>query len=216
MRPVFLWFILSISTGFAHAQRVVIQLDKMNVAYIGIDNPISIANNAVSSDQLVVKVDNGRITGKNGEYIYTPEKAGIATIDVFAKTRKGLKKMGSYMARVKKLPSPEISIAGKTSGYISRLQLSGSFGPECTFPNCDLDMQYTIVSFTVTLLRAQDSSIVFQRSYTNIKNSEFDDETRTAFGLIKRGDIVEFSDFHISSTDGTVRTMNNLKFKISN
>ncbi len=63
-------------------QPVAIALDKMNVLYIGVVNPVTIAVADVPSDKLIVDIDNGSITGSNGKYNAVVTQTGTATIKV--------------------------------------------------------------------------------------------------------------------------------------
>lgn len=49
-------------------QITAMELSKMNVLFIGIDNPLKIAVSGIDNSELDVSIDNGQITGKNGEY----------------------------------------------------------------------------------------------------------------------------------------------------
>ena len=58
----------------------VVSATKMNVLYIGVDNPIDIAVAGKKSNELEVKIDNGIIIGSNGKFIAKPVKVGKAVI----------------------------------------------------------------------------------------------------------------------------------------
>ncbi|MFO7657751.1 MAG: GldM family protein, partial [Bacteroidales bacterium] len=85
---------------------------KMNVLYIGVDNPVKIAASGYRSSKLEASIDNGTISGSNGEYIVRPEKPGKAMITVSIKG----KTIQQSQFRVKTVPDPVAAI--KTSnGY---------------------------------------------------------------------------------------------------
>ena len=189
-----------------HAQHVTVELDKMNTA-ISADN--------TQCDQLIIKVNNGTLTGKDCDYIYRPKEPGISKIEVYAQKRKELKKVGEQNIRVTRIPDPAVSINGKTGGYISRQELLTSYGPVCTIQNCDFDIKFIIVSFSMTIVRGLDSSVVFQHHFTN-QNAGFDDNTRETFTHLKHNDLVSIDDIKILSPDSMARNMPGLNFKISN
>jgi hypothetical protein len=85
---------------------VAIALDKMNVFYIGIDNPITIAVPNIPSDKLLVTINNGLIKGSNGKYIVRVATLGEATITVatIKDDRKVL--LSTQTFRVKRIPDP--------------------------------------------------------------------------------------------------------------
>ena len=113
-------FILFCTT--CYAQQVVVGLDKMNVAYVGVVNPISVASDIYSCDELVVKVDNEVLHGKDCQYSFSPSKAGRVTIAIYGKHSGELKKIGGVPVRVCKIPEPVVSLADKTDGYISQAE----------------------------------------------------------------------------------------------
>ena len=78
---LFIAFLCTIS--FANAQSVVIAADKMNVFYLGVDNPVAVAVEGISDDKLTVSIDNGTIkrTGR-GAYIAHLDSTGIVHIVV--------------------------------------------------------------------------------------------------------------------------------------
>ncbi len=49
--------------------KVAIALDKMNMLYIDVDNPVSLAVSGYNPEDLIVSMHNGTITGKDGKYI---------------------------------------------------------------------------------------------------------------------------------------------------
>lgn len=83
-----------------------IALDKMNVLYIGVDNPVTIAVEGIPSDKLIVYMENGSIRGSNGKYIAKVTSTGTATINVA--TIKNDKKvlLSTQTFRVKRIPDP--------------------------------------------------------------------------------------------------------------
>ena len=64
---------------------------KMNVLYVGVDNPVKIAVSGYESSEIEVVITNGIILGENGDYIIRPKKPGNmilvpSLIDLLKKT----------------------------------------------------------------------------------------------------------------------------------
>ncbi len=78
----------------------VITTDKMEVLYVGIDNPLSVNVSGVPYEELNFSVDNGIITVADGKYIAKVVSPGTATIDVY----RGGEKIGSKDFRVELPP----------------------------------------------------------------------------------------------------------------
>lgn len=85
---------------------VAIALDKMNVLYIGVDNPVTIAVPNVASDKIFVNIDNGSITGSNGKYVVHVTKVGIASIQVGTIKNDRKELLAEQVFRVKMMPDP--------------------------------------------------------------------------------------------------------------
>lgn len=83
-----------------------IALDKMNVLYTGVDNPITAAAPGVAPEDLVLTVTDGNasITGKNGKYNIRVTTPGQVTIGVMKKGSSKIISQSSF--RVKRLPDP--------------------------------------------------------------------------------------------------------------
>jgi hypothetical protein len=89
---------------------LVISADNMNIFYIGIENPVSIAVPGIQSENLKVSIDEGIITGSNGKYTVLVSKPGEVIISVYIKSGVDkYEKYGTKSFRVKRIPSPIIS-----------------------------------------------------------------------------------------------------------
>ena len=99
---------------------------KMNVFYIGLDNPVSISVPSVSSNKVIPDMDNGTIVGPNanGEYTVTVLKQGKSTIKVWAEIDGKKKLMGEYEFRNKNLPNPSPYIGGIKNPVDNRIKKS--------------------------------------------------------------------------------------------
>lgn len=70
MKVILPFLFLMMITCWAFSQRAVVSADKMNVFYVGIDNPFSIAVPGYNSNDLIVTCNKGSIKGSNSKYIY--------------------------------------------------------------------------------------------------------------------------------------------------
>lgn len=98
---------------------VAVSAEKMNVWYIGVDNPLTISAAGVAPTDLIVLVSGcgASIVNKgNGKYTANATGTGTCMVTLMQKTSSGLKQQGAPMAfRVKKFPSPPLRVNGKTS-----------------------------------------------------------------------------------------------------
>ncbi len=118
--------------------------------------------------------------------------------------------------RVKRIPEPIVSLAGKTEGYISKARLSACNGPVVLFPNCDYDLATKLITFTVTLYHQSASEVMFHRTFGNPTSAQFDEETKKMFDRLKRNDRIVISDIKIQAPDALSRQMADIKLTIFN
>ena len=135
-----------------------IAADAMNVVYRGLDNPMTISAAGFTNDQirLVASGGAGHLTSKgNGHYIFKPSlsKAKEVTFSVIATKPDGTtQKLAPTKFRIKNLPSPSISLAGKKEGNISKSVLINS--PFLSARLIDFlfkGVKYKVLSYTLTL-----------------------------------------------------------------
>ncbi|MBA3664304.1 MAG: hypothetical protein H0W61_08870 [Bacteroidetes bacterium] len=98
---------------------VAISAEKMNVMYVGVDNPLSVSAAGVAPTNLVVSVSGcggTLVNNGNGKYVARVSGTGSCVVTVLAKTPGGLKQQGpSQIFRSKKLPNPPYRVAGKST-----------------------------------------------------------------------------------------------------
>lgn len=216
MKQILLLMVLLTVSIRAYAQHVTVSADKMNIAYIGVSNPISVSADSVACDEIILKTDNGTIAGAGCDYNYMPGIPGNARIEVYTKRGNILKKIYEYPLRAKKVPPPTISVAGKTGGFISRTQLTRSPGPESIIPDFDYDFRYIITSFTITITRGADFNVLLQHTVNNNNGASFNDEIRAAFSHLRRNDRIEIGNIKVKDADGQLRTMKDMSLQIFN
>lgn len=138
------------------APSVTVAADQMNVFYIGVDNPISVAAAGVSSNDIDVRISGGgggsmsRVA--NGKYNVKVSKqtgAGeFCNIDVWNK--KDGKKLGSYPFRVKRIPDPSARLTNnKTDGIIKSGEMRVQRGLMAILENFDFAAKCEIQGFTM-------------------------------------------------------------------
>src|SRR5690606_18847214 len=103
----------------------VVSPDKMNVLYIGVNNPISVSAPGIPHQNLIVSGSGVSISGSQGKYNAKVSATGEATVNVSAKIGDKTQQLSSTKFRVKRIPKPAARVAGKTGGRISAVQLRG-------------------------------------------------------------------------------------------
>jgi len=122
---------------------------KMNVVYIGLDNPLSISAPGVPTENLRASATGGTLTALGGGNFNLVPAAGSreAVITIRAVDGTSTRSMGSQTFRVRPIPPPVAFIAGRREGRITReeLALAGSIIPR--LEGFEFDFSFQIASF---------------------------------------------------------------------
>lgn len=130
-----------------------IQLDKMNVFYIGVPNPITVTAAGYSVQDVSISIPgaNANPTGP-GKYDVTVEKPGKVMAAINAKTQDGVKQVGSMEVRVKYIPDPIARVGGKNGGAIGSSIFKVQQGVVAALDNFDFDTRFVVTSFQMSVL----------------------------------------------------------------
>jgi len=147
---------ITVSYPFKHEYEVArpsmtVSPTKMNVFYAGLDNPVSVSVPGISASNVKVSITNGAIRPDKDGYIVNPGKVGTnSVISVSANIDGTTKPIGSMEFRVKRVPDPVASVAGKTGGVVSKNELLAQQGVLAKIPDFDFQMNFTVTSFVVS------------------------------------------------------------------
>ena len=179
-----------------------ISADAMNVLYIGVDNPISIA---ASGDANTITAEisgcGGTLT-KTGTGTYTAHvaSAGKATISVYMKNGTSSKLMGSREYRVKKVPDPLALVNGvdEYTTIVDRNILSNSGGLVARLKDFDFALNVRVSSFTMGT--NVGGEFIERRSTTN----RFTDDMLNLMRNARKGQKFFFDDIKCQMPTGVV------------
>ncbi|MCF8303846.1 MAG: gliding motility protein GldM [Bacteroidales bacterium] len=134
---------------------------KMNVFYVGVDNPVSISAPGVAVENLEPRISKGNLnpdpSGRNWIVTLPDDAKGRAVITVMARVNGGLRNMGKQEFRIKQVPSPEPYIANVPGGQVSKeaLMAAGAIIPRMP-RDFDFDLYFEITSFEFVSVRQGD------------------------------------------------------------
>ncbi|CAN5320989.1 gliding motility protein GldM [soil metagenome] len=186
-------------------------LEKMNVFYIGVDNPISISAGGVAPSDLQPSLAGGnlRSSGKPGSYIVTVSGGTEATLNVNAKTGGGNKSMGSFKFRVKRVPDPVAYVGNlKADGMMTKAELQGQSGVFARMDNFDFDLKFQVISFVMSM----NINGVFVEKKAN--GPGITPEMKTMLGGARPGNKVFFEQVTVKGPDGTMRKIPGVNIKV--
>jgi gliding motility-associated protein GldM len=128
---------------------------KMNVFYIGVENPvdISVAGAAPTDVQATITGGGGSIINKGqGHYIVKVASGNECSVNVSIKTKTGSKSMGAMKFRVKKVPSPQASFAGVIGdGKVTKGELMNAGGVIPKLDDFVFDLKFPVVSWNMSV-----------------------------------------------------------------
>lgn len=179
---------------------------KMNVFYIGVDNPIEVSAAGVRGQDMNVSLSGGTITGSGGAYTVRVSTAGEATVNVSAKG----KTLTAKKFRVKMIPDPVAKVGGKNGGRMGASEMRVQNGLSAVLENFDFDARFEVVSYQVTFVpkRQDPVSAICNGAYFNSQVQSFQKE-------MKPGDMVYFEEIRVKGPDGTTRRIPGIVFTLT-
>jgi hypothetical protein len=123
---------------------LIVSPSRMNVFYMGIENPVEVSIPGLAADQINATINNGtirRVSGSN--YIVVPGRTGDAQVSVTANIEGTVRNMGSRQFRVRSVPDPVATVAGLEGGNIGRNALLAQTGVLAEMKNFDFDLTFT-------------------------------------------------------------------------
>ena len=190
----------------------VISPTKMNVFYIGVDNPVSISVPGVANEKVKVSVVGGGVTltkapgGSGEQWIAKATTQGEATVTINADFDGKSMTMGSQKFRVKTVPNPVATIADKKSGTMSKSTVlaQGSLIPK--MENFDFELYFKITKFKMTLARKGKPDPIELETTGNAMTSQM----KEAIGAARAGDKIYFEYIDAVGPDGRTRRLDPL------
>lgn len=160
--------------------------DAQNIFYAGVSNPVTIAAENISSKLLIVKTDNGIISGGNGKYTYYSKMPGRATVFVYRKEGNHVRLLDSLSFRVKTIPLPIFKI-GPATDTMNKAVFAAQ---EYVRANVEGGWEITdmVKSFTVYIFPTDTCKYFTAVNY----GSKINDTIKNQFQLLRAGDIVLF------------------------
>jgi GldM C-terminal domain len=184
--------------------------DKMNVLYIGVDNPVTIAVANTSPTSVQVAGEGVVITGSEGRYNARVTQVGLVNILVTAngKTEK-------HPFRVKRIPDPVVGISNpykQGNGCImgGGENCGGSLGLYAILENFDFEAKCIIENYEVTWTREKEDPV---SSFNN--GSRFEGKTASMISRASPGNNYLFHNIKARCPgDAQTRTLESISLRI--
>lgn len=192
---------------------VSVSATKMNVFYIGVDNPVEVSAAGVPSNQVNVSMSGsggGTISrSSDGGYsvkVSTPTRAGeFAKINVSAP---GLNASKDF--RVKRIPDPVARLSQESSGSMGNGEFKAQKGVGAYLDNFDFDARCEIVGYGLVRVAARQDP-----EFATNGGGSYGGEARALVDKARPGDTYYFENVKAKCPgDPAARTINPMVFKI--
>jgi gliding motility-associated protein GldM len=130
-----------------------VMLDKMNVFYIGVDNPVTISSGS-GWDKTNVSISGGTMTGSNSNRIVNVSAPGTAKITVSADG-----KSSSFDFRVKRIPDPIIKVGQSGGGKVQSVVFKNQGFVRADLENFDFAANFSVVGATIYFSNPGDRNV---------------------------------------------------------
>ncbi len=194
------------------APAVAISPTKMNVFYLGVDNPVAITASGVPAEALIVKIAPIGTIKKvgSGQYIVRVNKLGKTTITVYTKSDNGqLRKLGSMTFRCKTVPDPKPRVGNLKPGPVPKVVLLAQQYVRAELENFVFDLKFPVVSFTVSATIGS-----FTEEYST-KGARITQQQKDLIKQLRPGQKVYFEDIKARAPDGSIRDLGTISFRIT-
>lgn len=194
---------------------LVVSPTKMNVLYIGVDNPVEISVPGYAAENIVPNPVGCTLSpdpAKKGSFIARCSPGTKeATVGVSIKQGTSTKPLqGSVKFRVKTLPNPIARVAGKKSGEaVSKALLSASGAIAAVMEGFDFDLRVTVSSFSMV------ATVGGETVTKPATGFNFTSDQINVINKLKPNSRVTFEEVKVRMPDGTTRTLDPFVLKIS-
>ena len=175
-----------------------VMLDKMNVFYIGVDNPVTIGS-PTGWDKTKVSMTGGTISDGTTNRIVKVTTIGPATITVTADNKSKV-----FQFRVKRIPDPIIKVGPSGGGTMQAVVFRGQQFVRAELENFDFEARFAVTGATIYFNNPGDR---------NVKKVTISSGSLAPAGDFMKslvpGSTVIFDNIRVVGPDGATRTIQN-------
>ena len=175
-----------------------VMLDKMNVFYIGVPNPVTIGS-PTGWDKTTVSMTGGTISGTGSKRVVTVSSIGAASITVTADG-----KPSKFDFRIKRIPDPIIKVGPSSGGRMQAVVFRSQQFVRADLENFDFEAKFQVTGGTIYFSNPGDRSVK-QVNLTSGSLGAADAYMKT----LVPGSTVIFDNIRVVGPDGQPRTIQN-------
>ncbi|MFA6059668.1 MAG: gliding motility protein GldM [Taibaiella sp.] len=190
-----------------------LQLDKMNVMYIGVDNPLTLSASGYNIEDVSLSMPGAELKGTGkGTYIANVSKEGKIDWSINAKSRggAGVTKVSGGQIRVKLIPNPQASIMGRSSGLFPTAQFKVQRGILAKVDGFDFETTFQVTKFRFTWVPK-----VGDPKEIEVRGPLFDGDVKNVMERLRPGDRVIMENIKAVGPDKRERSINSITFNLN-
>jgi len=184
---------------------------KMNVFYIGVDNPVSISAPGIAEANLSPSISVGTLTrdpGGKDWIVKVPQGQPKTVISVNAMYQGESRPMGSAEFRIRRVPSPVAEIAGQVEGSIDKSTLLAAGAIIPVMRDFEFELFFEVKSFRMTTIVGGDG--ISKRGNGNRLSDEMISMVQSA----RKGQKFFFENIQAEGPDKIPRSLNPISLEI--
>jgi len=181
---------------------VAVMADKMNVLYVGVENPLTITAGA-GSEKVSASISNGSVSKAGGsKYVAKPKEPGVADVNVLVDG----KSAGKVSFRVKYLPPPTAMVGTFEMGQVPTAQFKAMGGVRAVLQNSEFEANYEVISYSIADQSAGDFNLVPNNG------ARWSGAAANVVNNLKPGRSVYIADIKARGPDGRTIKLRDLSF----
>ncbi len=178
---------------------VAVMADKMNVLYIGVENPLTITAGA-GSEKVTASFTGGSLSKvKGNQYVARPTTPGEHTVTVNVDG----KPVGKVIYRVKNLPLPTAMVGNLKPGAVPSANFKAMGGVIAKLEDAEFDAPYEVVGYTLGAVSIDLPDYV----PVQVTGNRWTGAAATLVNRLKPGSLVVINDIKVKDPSGRVRTL---------
>ncbi|MBN2638104.1 MAG: hypothetical protein JXR65_03335 [Bacteroidales bacterium] len=184
---------------------------KMNVFYIGLENPVSITAPGFADDQIRPTISDGQLYRKDGNWVVKIDKpvpGNMVYVSATAVVNGKTVLLGKSPFRVKRVPDPAAQIAGLTNGGIDRNTFLAAGAIIPTMKDFEFDLYFVVTSYTFATIINGDWIP------QNVNGNRFTPEIQKLIRNARPNQKFFFENIEAKGPDGTIRSLNPITLEI--
>jgi gliding motility-associated protein GldM len=183
------------------ASGVAVSANKMNVLYIGVDNPLTITAGA-GSEKVSAQFSGGAISKTSGNQFVAKPSAGSYGEHTVTVLVEG-KAAGKVGFRVKQLPNPTAYVGNLKAGPVPSASFKAMGGIIAKLEDSEFDAPFEVVSYKIGALSAD----IPDYAPVENKGARWTGAAATLINKLKPGALVAITDITVKGPDGRTRVL---------